>query len=318
MIKLNVPYCVHISNPAPGPYYNGAGSTTFPNPQTGSQESLTGRNQPLYDTMLAVVNENTFQVRVRLHVFDANGVRKKWNGTQDYGEVQLPARRSFAMSFVPFNPIYFPDPPRDFVGRAVIEVIRDTPFTPDPVANIYAKAYIGGGRPTPHWWNEISYQVPVLTDPVPVQGAKVFEYGIKYRDIDHTQFAYERSNAQCAFNGVTYDMPWLSGTVYEDRAYTTGIAITNYEAVSKTFDLRYTVGHNPGYLNPGEVFTGSITVPAGQTIVTSLYDKFAGYDPAVRNSEGHLVLTPVGGACKYGSVLIAYNESGNIFGFGVS
>lgn len=309
-----LPYCLHISGTvADGVYRNGDGSVEFTNPLTQQQEPLLGRDRPIFDTMCVVANEDAYPVSVKYEFRDADGLMVPWNQNSQplsFWETEIPAKCSLAMSLVRFNP--FPDPPTDFIGRGLITVSRTSSQNPQPT-DIHVRAYLGGGRDYPHWWNEISLELPVFKNSVPQRSKLVLPYIIQYRDMNHDYFGYQRS---------VDGKPWLNGTVHEDHSYTTGLAITNYEQYTQKYRLRYTVNCNPGYLNPGEVFTGIVQVDAENTSVFNLFEAFPGYTVG-RNSEGHLVIEPVLSdgqtviSAKFGAVALATNIAANQFGIGV-
>lgn len=304
MKTFELPYVIHKSSePFNGIYYNGDGTTVYEHPVTKEKLPLTGNFRPIFDTMIVVVNEETFPVKVYYSIYDKNNNLVPWD-EQIAKVIVLPPMSQKAISFIPFNT--FEDAPNDFEGRATIDVIAEDPNHPEPY-RIAVSACLGGGGAYPNYWNRFSPSLPVFGSKIEATNLKIIPYAINYEDSEHSTLAY---------NIAYSSRPFLNNTqVVEDFKYSSKLILTSYQDTPISIKLEYIVGQNDGYLNKGQQYDGWILIPPRNVVVDNLFS-LINY-PTQINSEGYLRIIPhdVNGIkeSKFAAYLIAGNQKFDSF-----
>jgi len=257
---------LHWSNPAAVATYG---------PVDGYGMAITPQNHPLWDSMITLLNTETFPVVARIMIFnEQTGAKVIWpESGLDHQDETLQPHRSWAVSFIPGNG--WANPPHDFTGFAEVELYRSGYFglTPLDHANVWAWVLVGAGN--------FDNRSPAIQTPastyLPKQSKWYFVYAIpRYEDPNH------------------------SGA----DGYMTGLHIPNFDEAAADVTVTYCV--NERYAQTGQCWSFEKHIEPKHAARFDLLTEVlaVGYPPNL-NSEGDIEITSARPAQLFPNSVIA-------------
>jgi hypothetical protein len=236
------------ATPNPMYYFSYAVHQSHPTSCTdGYGMSQPGSAEPDYDTLVGLANYTTSSQTGRVRVYDQTGTLQLWSGV-DHKDITLAAGHSIGFSFIRGNP--YNDNPIDWKGYLTVESING--------GQLVVLGMLAGGGCYPAYWNTYSSQIPVYPGPLVARNTILFPF----------------------MNIVwTTDMNHPNG-------YATGISITNFDTITVTYVITYTVGD--GYTGAGTPYSWTVTLAPNTSTSFDVYQQAhaAGYTATL--SEGHM------------------------------
>jgi hypothetical protein len=238
--------------------------------------SGTDPQQPVWDTLIGLLNKDTSAVTARLRLYsEADGSLVIWPDTGlDHEDIILKPSSSFAATFIPGNG--FANPAQNFHGHATIECFRQGPFGPiDLTSSTFIWSMVSGGNwddKQPSAYVPTRKSLGLLTD-------WLLAYAIpNFEDANH------------------------SG----QNAYATGLSIQNFSNFAVDAKITYTV--NQAYAEHGQSWSFKKHIPANGGVRLDMFTELqaVGY-PATLNSEGHIEISSPS-AQLYPSAIVATKD----------